>query len=395
MPDYADSYEDVSMFRLSDDRERALLDAQTECCFMWTTKDGDPVGVIMNYVVARRPVLGDVHQAAQAGGGGRGPPAGGHRHHQPRHRHRRQPGRHLQGRRPSCTTTRRRRRWFYPALAARVRPESADRQAAFVAPPRHRRARRHRDRPGHPHRLRRRGDVPRLPRRPEPHQGLIRSDRPLDHAASATSAAVRRSTAASLTPSARRPGRQRAVGLDGPRANRAMASAGAAHRYSAGAGDRRVVGERVVDHGAAPGAAGDVRQRVLLDDLVQPDPDGRLDERHEHPGPVLARRAVHHDRSVADVLGHGLDGQHQLPTPAVGHVVVETGDVVGLLDARRVVGVDHPVDQRDVVGDRRGRRTRARGRTGSAGAGRPPRSGGAPRWPRAPTAVIRTGSSAR
>ena len=50
MPDYADSYEDVSMFTLSGDRERALLDAQTECCFMWTTKAGDPVGVIMNYV---------------------------------------------------------------------------------------------------------------------------------------------------------------------------------------------------------------------------------------------------------------------------------------------------------------------------------------------------------
>ena len=50
MADYADSYEDVSMFTLSDERERALLDAQTECCFMWTTKSGDPVGVIMNYV---------------------------------------------------------------------------------------------------------------------------------------------------------------------------------------------------------------------------------------------------------------------------------------------------------------------------------------------------------
>ena len=28
----------------------ALLDAQTECTFMWTTRDGDPVGVVMNYV---------------------------------------------------------------------------------------------------------------------------------------------------------------------------------------------------------------------------------------------------------------------------------------------------------------------------------------------------------
>jgi hypothetical protein len=30
MPDYADSYEDVSTFTLSDERESALLDAQTE-----------------------------------------------------------------------------------------------------------------------------------------------------------------------------------------------------------------------------------------------------------------------------------------------------------------------------------------------------------------------------
>lgn len=49
--EYVDSYEDVSIFHLDDAREQALLDAQTECTFMWTTKDGDPVGVIMNYVV--------------------------------------------------------------------------------------------------------------------------------------------------------------------------------------------------------------------------------------------------------------------------------------------------------------------------------------------------------
>jgi Pyridoxamine 5'-phosphate oxidase len=47
---YTDSYEDVSMFTLSDDRERTLLDRQTECTFMWTTSTGDPVGVIMNFV---------------------------------------------------------------------------------------------------------------------------------------------------------------------------------------------------------------------------------------------------------------------------------------------------------------------------------------------------------
>ncbi len=48
--DYVDSYEDVSKFTLSDERERRLLDTQTECTFMWTTRHGDPVGVIMNYV---------------------------------------------------------------------------------------------------------------------------------------------------------------------------------------------------------------------------------------------------------------------------------------------------------------------------------------------------------
>jgi hypothetical protein len=48
--EYTDSYEDVSMFTLSGDRERTLLDKQTECTFMWTTKNGDPVGVVMNFV---------------------------------------------------------------------------------------------------------------------------------------------------------------------------------------------------------------------------------------------------------------------------------------------------------------------------------------------------------
>jgi len=49
-PEYTDSYEDVSMFTLSGERESALLEAQTECTFMWTTTAGDPVGVIMNFV---------------------------------------------------------------------------------------------------------------------------------------------------------------------------------------------------------------------------------------------------------------------------------------------------------------------------------------------------------
>lgn len=49
--DYVDSYEDVSIFTLSEERERTLLDAQTECTFMWTNSAGEPVGVIMNFVL--------------------------------------------------------------------------------------------------------------------------------------------------------------------------------------------------------------------------------------------------------------------------------------------------------------------------------------------------------
>ena len=49
-PEYADSYDDVSQYTLSAEREATLLDRQTECTFMWTTRDGDPVGVVMNFV---------------------------------------------------------------------------------------------------------------------------------------------------------------------------------------------------------------------------------------------------------------------------------------------------------------------------------------------------------
>jgi hypothetical protein len=132
MPDYADSYEDVSMFQLSDDRERALLDAQTECCFMWTTKDGDPVGVIMNYVVQddrfwvtctrrrKRVAAVEARPRVAIAITSRGTDIG-----------------------VSQAVTYKgtavvhddedTKSWFYPALAARVRPESADRQAAFVS----------------------------------------------------------------------------------------------------------------------------------------------------------------------------------------------------------------------------------------------------------------------
>jgi hypothetical protein len=129
--DYVDSYEDVSMFTLSERREQTLLDAQTECCFMWTTAGGDPVGVIMNFVwrdgrfwltctrrrkrvpaIEARPRVAvaitsrgtdiGISQAVTYKG-----TAAVHEDAETK-------------------------AWFYPALAARVRPGDAAKQAAFV-----------------------------------------------------------------------------------------------------------------------------------------------------------------------------------------------------------------------------------------------------------------------
>lgn len=43
-------YEDVTLYRLTDEREQELLEKQVECNFIWTNKDGHGLGVIMNYV---------------------------------------------------------------------------------------------------------------------------------------------------------------------------------------------------------------------------------------------------------------------------------------------------------------------------------------------------------
>lgn len=129
--EYVDSYEDVSTFHLDDARERALHDAQTECTFMWTTQAGEPVGVIMNYLL-----------------------------HEGRfwltctRRRKRVAAVEARPRVAICVTSRgteigvsqsvtykgdaivhdddETTSWFYPALAARVRPESEERQRAFV-----------------------------------------------------------------------------------------------------------------------------------------------------------------------------------------------------------------------------------------------------------------------
>ena len=47
------NYDDVSHYTLEAEDEQALIGAQNECTFMWCTKEGWPVGVIMSYVYDR------------------------------------------------------------------------------------------------------------------------------------------------------------------------------------------------------------------------------------------------------------------------------------------------------------------------------------------------------
>ncbi len=44
------SYDDVSIYDLTPQRERELLQKQVECVFMWGNQHGHPIGVIMNYI---------------------------------------------------------------------------------------------------------------------------------------------------------------------------------------------------------------------------------------------------------------------------------------------------------------------------------------------------------
>lgn len=45
-----DNYEDVTVYGLDEDVEEKLLLAHNECTFIWSNKEGWPVGVIMSYV---------------------------------------------------------------------------------------------------------------------------------------------------------------------------------------------------------------------------------------------------------------------------------------------------------------------------------------------------------
>jgi len=129
---YVDSYEDVSMFALASDAEVEMLAKQTECVFMWTTAEHDPVGVIMSFVhkdgrfwltaTRRRKRIRaiEARPRVSVAVSSRGTNIGISR---------------------SVTYKGRAilhddeatKQWYYPALAAKLRPGNRSQQEAFIA----------------------------------------------------------------------------------------------------------------------------------------------------------------------------------------------------------------------------------------------------------------------
>jgi hypothetical protein len=132
MTEPAKDFEDVSGYALSAEREATLLTTQTECTFMWTTAAGAPTGVIMNFVwrdgrfwltaTRRRTRIAaiEARPAVAVAVSSRGTDIGTSQSVTYQ-------GTAIVHDDPQVAA------WFYPALAARVRPDSAEQQAAFVA----------------------------------------------------------------------------------------------------------------------------------------------------------------------------------------------------------------------------------------------------------------------
>ncbi len=125
------NYEDVTKYDLEADDEEELLLAHNECTFIWANKEGWPVGVIMSYVwVDGKFWLTATSQRARI------------------HAVRRDPrvcivvtstGSPVARNKAitykgNCTIHEDRavKDWFYPALAAALRPDSEEGQANFV-----------------------------------------------------------------------------------------------------------------------------------------------------------------------------------------------------------------------------------------------------------------------
>ena len=126
------NYEDVTRYSLDDEAEAELLRHQAECTFIWSNKQGHPVGVVMNFVFHDgRFWLTASGQRARVAAVRRDPRVSS-----------------TISSLGSAVTTRKSltykgscvvhddaetSAWFYPALAAAVRPGDVDAQAAFVS----------------------------------------------------------------------------------------------------------------------------------------------------------------------------------------------------------------------------------------------------------------------
>jgi len=125
------NYEDVTRYGLDDAAEAELLEQQAECTFVWSNKEGHPVGVVMNYVFRDgRFWLTASGQRARVAAVRRDPRVS-----------------IVISSLGSAVKTRKSltykgrcvvhddeqtKAWFYLALAAAVRPGDADAQSAFV-----------------------------------------------------------------------------------------------------------------------------------------------------------------------------------------------------------------------------------------------------------------------
>jgi general stress protein 26 len=129
---YANSYDDVSMYSLAATSEAQLLSTQTECTFMWSTSAGEPVGVIMNFVAhdgrfwitctrrRKRVAAVEARPRVALAISSRGTDIGVSQAVSYK-------GTATVHEDPAVSS------WFYPMLAAKVRPESTSQQEAFVA----------------------------------------------------------------------------------------------------------------------------------------------------------------------------------------------------------------------------------------------------------------------
>ena len=126
-----ENYEDVTVYDLDADVEEQLLTAHNECTFIWANKEGWPVGVIMSYVWSDgRFWLTASSQRARISAVRRDPrvcivvtSTGSP---MPRNKAITWKG--------TCTVhdDRETKDWYYPALAAALRPDSEAAQAAFI-----------------------------------------------------------------------------------------------------------------------------------------------------------------------------------------------------------------------------------------------------------------------